>query len=97
MRYQCVLVVIALRQQRAVAPEIVLIHDGGRLLTCSRDGARRGAERQGRAQPGIEITVTKFLLERREGRLAGAVTGRDVSHLELVAQSHDDVLDVRIL
>src|SRR6266550_5379757 len=95
--YQCVLVVIAFREERAVAPEIFLIHGGCRLLSRSRGGARGGPERQGRAQAGIEITVTKSLLERREGRLAGAVTGRDVRHLELVAQSHDDVLDVRVL
>src|SRR5438270_8990595 len=53
LRDQCGLVVIALREERAVALEIVLILAGSRLLSCSRDGARRGPERQGRAQPGI--------------------------------------------
>ena len=56
-----------------VALEIVLIHSRGSVLTAIGDCTRRGARRQGCAQPGIEIPITERLLERRESRLAGAV------------------------
>lgn len=56
---QAVFVVITLRQERAVALEIVPIHGSGRVLTGSGNGARRGVEREARTQPGVEITIAE--------------------------------------
>src|SRR3989442_6144669 len=86
VRQQALFVVITLRQERAVALEIVLIHGSGRVLTGFGNGARRGAEREARTQPGVEVVIAECLLERSKRRLAGAVARRDVRHFEAVAQ-----------
>ena len=86
MRVMCqqrVLEVTARRQQRAVAVQIVLVHGNRDRLTGLGNRAWRGPQGEGGPKPGIEITITECLLERGEGRLAGAVPGRDVNYVEL--------------
>ena len=97
LRQQAAFVVITLRQERAVALEIVLIHGGGRALTGSGNGARLGAEREARTQPGVEVMIAERLLERGKRGLASAVARRDVRHFEGVAQGSNDLLDLFVL
>src|SRR5215467_5892165 len=85
MRQEPLFVIIAIGEQRTVLLQIVLVHS-------SRDGqarpgnrARRTAQGESGPQPGIEITIAERLLERGEGRLAGAVSGRHVSDFVRVA------------
>src|SRR5262249_22008768 len=59
--------------------------------------ARRGHEGQNASKPTIEIVVTKRLLEGREGRLAGAMAGRQVIHSVRVMQKRNDPLDLCVI
>ena len=61
------------------------------------DATGGGAEREGAAQPGVEVAFAEGLLQRREGRLAGAVARRDVGDLVGVAQARDGLFDLRVL
>src|SRR5438445_11342288 len=92
-----VFVVITLRQERAVALEIVLIHGNGCVLTGSGNGPRRGAECEARTQPGVEIVIAERLLERSKRGLAGAVARRDVRYFAGVAERGNDLLDLLVL
>src|SRR2546426_7028132 len=97
VRQQAVFVVITLRQERAVALKIVLVHGSGRVLSGSGNGARRGAEREARTQSGVEIAISECLLERSKRGLAGAMARRDVRYFEGVAQCGNDLLDLLVL
>src|SRR5437879_8075226 len=45
----------------------------------------------------MKITITKCLLECREGRLASAVARCHEGHFEGIAQSRDDLLDFLVV
>src|SRR6478672_10647682 len=89
--------VMTVRPQPAVTLEIVLALHGCSFLLGLGNRLRCGAQRERCPQPGIEITIAERLLERREGRLTGAVAGCDVLHFVCVAKATDDLFDVRIL
>jgi hypothetical protein len=71
-----------IRQIALVSPESILV--------------RGGTQREGRTQPGEEVTVTKRFLQGRESWFAGAVAGCDVLHIQRFVQRRHDLLDVRI-
>src|SRR5512136_3007501 len=89
--------VITVRPQPTVTLKIVLAQRGCSLLLGFGNRFRCGAQRKRCPQPGVEITIAERLLERREGRLTGAVAGCDVLHFVCFAKAPDDLFDVRIL
>src|SRR5712692_7958953 len=91
------LMVIALRQERAVSIAIVLIHDGRDILAAGDDRARRGTDRESRTEPSVEVTTAECLLERGKGGLARAVARGNVRYLERVVHGRDNLRDVRVL
>src|SRR5256885_952326 len=83
-------VIVAPREERTVVLEIVFVHGRDGVLTRCGNRTRRGPEHESRAQSGVEVVTAECPLERREGGFAGAVAGRDVTHVELIAQGRDD-------
>jgi hypothetical protein len=66
------------------------------LAGLARGRSGRGPQREGRAEPGVEVMIAECLLERRERGLARAVARRDVLHfalLGLLGQSDSLVAD----
>src|SRR4029077_13209616 len=56
--------------------------------------ARARAQRERGPETGVEVALAEGLPERGEGRLAGAVSRRDVADLERVAQGGGDLVDL---
>src|ERR1700722_6363310 len=54
------------------------------------------AQRQSGTQAGIEISITESLSECGECRFPSAVAGCDVVHFELVTESCNDPINVRV-
>src|SRR6185369_4786480 len=90
------LVLVAARQQHAVALQIGLVQADARRAAFGKR-TRPGAQREDRAQAGVEIALAESFPERGESRLAGAVSRRDVADLVRVAQVRSDLVDLVVL
>ena len=54
-------------------------------------------QRQRSSKSGVEITITKTLLECGERGFPGAVARGDIFHFELVMKPANDLLDVGVI